>query len=181
MVDDSSLYERFQGLMKKELITMIVPSEFICRLPCHNECISYPGPIETLKVKFCLPLYPFIECSLARYGLVPMQLHLNTWKGIINFMVKCAEVGFKPKMRALRSVLFLKVSLVSSSMVYTSYKSSGLAPLVSESVHRWSDSFFFIRLASRSWAFGHVWRFRLRMDLFRWPTYLSIVDWDLVQ
>lgn len=91
---------------------------------------------ETFRAKFHLPLHSFIERLLARYGLVPTYLHLNAWRGIIHFMVKCVEVGLEPKIRELRLVLFLKANLISKSIVYTNYKSTGLAPLVYESLHK---------------------------------------------
>lgn len=79
-------------------------------------------------------------------------------------MAKCAEIRLKPKINMFRSLLFLKVDPVRQLVIYTTYRSSELAPLVSKSLHRWSDNFFFIRLKSRSWMFGHVWRFRSRLD-----------------
>lgn len=65
-------------------------------------------------------------------------------------MAKCVEVGLKPRIRALRLVLFLKADPVDKSVVYTSYKSNSLALLVSKLLYRWSDSFFFIRPVSGS-------------------------------
>lgn len=51
-------------------------------------------------------------------------------------MVKCAEAGLEPRIRKLRSVLFLKANLVGKFMAYASYKSSGLALMVSELLYR---------------------------------------------
>lgn len=86
--DDPPLYEKLWGLMTEERMAQVmfrygVPSDFIYRLPGDTECFSYPSPIEVavceemFKVGFCLPLHLFIEHLLARYGLVPVQLHPN--------------------------------------------------------------------------------------------------------
>lgn len=166
-VDNPPLYRRLRGLiMEKQMADIVlrygVPNEFVCRLPSDDKSISCASPIElfvcdeTFKAGFCLLLNPFIKCLLARYGLIPVQLHLNAWRGIINFIIKCAKVGLELRMRVLRSVLFLKAGLIGKSVIYSYYKISGLTPLVFELLHRWSNNFFFIRLSSGLWAFRHV-------------------------
>lgn len=99
---------------------------------------------ETFRARFHLPLYSFIEWLLARYRLVPTQVHPNVWKVIFSFMIKCAKVGLEHKIRVLRSILALKAGRSSKSMVYASYRSSALTSLIFESFHRWGDNFFFI-------------------------------------
>lgn len=163
-----------------------VLSEFICRLFGDTDCVSCPAPIkvivceEMFKVGFLLLLHPFIKRLLARYRLVPAQLHSNTWRGIINFLVKCIEVILESKMRALRSVLYLKVDLVRNLVVYTNYKSIALALLVSKSLHMWGNSLCFIRTSFRPWAIEYIWRFRLRLDSFYRPPHLSATDRKLI-
>lgn len=71
-----------------------------------------------------------------------MQIHPNAWIAIFNFMIKYVEVGLEPTIRALRSVLALKVDSSSKSVVNASYRSNALAPLISKSLHKFSDSFF---------------------------------------
>lgn len=100
--------------------------------------------------------------------------------GIVRFMVKCIKVGFDPRMRALRSIMSLNACPIGKSVVYTSYKSSVVASLVSKSLHKWSDNFFFVHLKFRSWAFGHIWQFKLRLDSFHQPSHLSTVDRELI-
>lgn len=85
---------------------------------------------EIFEVGFRLPLHPFIERFLARYGLVLAQIQLNAWKTIFNFMIKCAEVELEPRMRALRSILALKAGRSGKLIVYANYWSSALASLI---------------------------------------------------
>lgn len=100
--------------MTKIMLRYGVPSEFIYRLPSDTKSISCPSLMEvvvykeTFRAKFYLPFYPFIERLLARHELVLVQLHLNAGRGIIDFMFKCTKEGLEPRMRVLRSVLFLK-------------------------------------------------------------------------
>lgn len=111
--DDPLFYERLQGFMTKKWITKIVLgyrvfSEFVCKLLGDTKCISYPSPTEEVvykemfKAGFHLSLYLFFKHLLASYGLVLAQLHSNAWRGIINSIVKCEEMGLKPKMRTLK-------------------------------------------------------------------------------
>lgn len=158
--------------MTKIMLRYEVPSEFMCRLPYDTKCISCPNPMkvavceETFRVGFRLLLYLFIKHLLARYGLVLVQLHPNAWRVIINFMAKYAEVGLEPRIRALRSILVMKAGSIGRSVVCTSYNSNALTFLIFESLHKWSDSFFFVPLKSGLWAFIHVWRFKPRLGFF---------------
>lgn len=119
-----------------------VPREFMCRLPGDTKCISYSGPMtvvvceEIFIVGFCLLLHSFIGHLLGRYGLVPIQLHLNAWRAIVNFVAKYIEVRLEPKMRAFKSILFLQVDTIYKLVVYTSYRSIVLASLVFELLHK---------------------------------------------
>lgn len=60
-----------------------VPTENMCRTSSDKKYVSNPSPLkvaickETFYARFYLPLYPFIERLLVRYGLVPTQIHLN--------------------------------------------------------------------------------------------------------
>lgn len=125
----------------REIITEYrVPSKFVCKLLGGSECISFPSPLEvavckeTFQAGFHLPIYPFIEQLLARYKLVFAKIHPNVWMAIVSFMIKCVKDGLKPKMRTLRLVMALKVDPSGKSIVYTSYRSSALAFLISESL-----------------------------------------------
>lgn len=111
---------------------------------------------ETFRAGFHFSLHPFIEHLLVMYRLVLAQIHPNTWRMILNFIIKCVEVGLEIRIRAFRSALALKASLSGKPAVSANYRSSALAFLISESLYRWSDSFFFICLKARSWDFGHV-------------------------
>lgn len=72
-------------------------------------------------MEFCLPFHPFFKRLLARYNLVLVQIHPNTWRVTLNFLIKCAEVRLEPRMRAHRLVLALKSSLSNRLVVYASY------------------------------------------------------------
>lgn len=127
-----------------------VPLEFMYRLPSDGKCISCPSPMEvamckeTFQARFPLLLYLFIEWLLARYDLVTTQIHRDAWRAILSFLIKCAKVRLEPQMRTYRLILALKANSSNKSIIYTSYRSNALAPLTSESLHRWSKNFFFI-------------------------------------
>lgn len=68
----------------KELVSWYeVPLRYACRLLGDDGCISFPGPMKvavyegTFQARFLLPLHPFIERLLARYGLVLVQIYSN--------------------------------------------------------------------------------------------------------
>lgn len=93
---------------------------------------------------------------MARYGLVLTQIYPNIWRVIFNFMIKYVDFGLELRMRALRLVLTLKANQSSKSMVYASYRSNALTPLIYEFLYKWGDNFFFIHSKVGSWEFGHV-------------------------
>lgn len=126
-----------------------VPLIYICKLSGDSECISCLSPIkvvvckEIFRASLHLPLHPFVEKLLARYGLVPMQIHYNAWRVIFSFLIKYAKVGLELWMKALRSVLALKSGPSGKSVVYASYKSNILDLMIFVSLYRWSINFFF--------------------------------------
>lgn len=74
---DPSFYGKSQGIITEERMTKImlrygVPLEFLCRLQGDSECIFYLGPMEVavceemFRVRFFLPLHPFIKWLLNR-------------------------------------------------------------------------------------------------------------------
>lgn len=143
----SPIYGMCRGLLKLEQIREIVsryrvPLEFVCRLLGGSKCISCPGSVdvavceETFRVGFCLPLHLFIEWLLAKYGLMPAQIHPNLWRMTFSFVIKCGKVRLESKMRAFRSILALKASLSGNSVVYASYRKSALAHLIYETFYR---------------------------------------------
>lgn len=105
-----------------------MPPDYVYKILGDDEYVSRPDPMEmaicekTFQPEFHLPLHPFIERLLVRYGLVHAQIHPNTWRALINFLIKYVEVRLEPRMRALWSVLTLKSDSSSRTVVYASYR-----------------------------------------------------------
>lgn len=90
---------------------------------------------------------------LDRYGIVPAQIQPNAWHALHNIMIKCAEVGCEPQMKALLSILTLKWGPSVRSIVCTSYKKAELVPPLPNTLHKWQPSFLFILPIARVLAF----------------------------
>lgn len=116
-----------------------IPPEYMYGIPSDNECISISRPLEVamcgenFQVKFCLPLYPFVERLLVRYELVATQIHPNDQRIVISFLIKCSKIKLELQMRSSRLFLMLKFGLSSKLIVYANYRNKTLFSLVFDS------------------------------------------------
>lgn len=124
---------------------------------------------------------PLYRELFLRYKLVPAKIHPNAQRVIINFLINCSKVRLKPHIRAFKPVVVLKSGPRYISIVYASDRSQTLSLLVSNSLHKWSDSFFFICPEIGLWAFSLVQRQKLSLGSFHHQPQLLEVDYKLVQ